>query len=80
MQLSQQQAYQAIRHIEENAGRLVKASARPDLHIENAIERLQGMSIVLAYSDIPDMEHKSIMIGISEAQSRLSSKLGGIAA
>jgi len=80
MQLTEQQAFQAIRTIEETAARLIPSSLAADTHITNAIERLQGLSIVVSYAEAGDGELMRILRAVSDAQARLTGKLGERAA
>jgi hypothetical protein len=80
MNLSEQQVADAIRIIEDTAVRMIPVSIIPETHTHNAIERLQGIAIACTYADSGDGEIQRVLRAISDAQSRLTAKLGERAA
>jgi hypothetical protein len=75
MQLSEQQAFQVIRTIEETATRMIPVAIIPETHMHNAIERLQGLSMACSYADAGDGELLRVLRAISDAQARITNKL-----
>jgi hypothetical protein len=75
MQITEQQAFQVIRTIEETASRIIPVSIIPETHMHNAIERLQGLSMACSYADAGDGELLRVLRAISDAQARITNKL-----